>query len=112
MTPDTRVQGARELPWRVIRHDQPYLVTAGLQRRRLQLGVLHHGAPERPGERHHNADLHDAEPTRGSTGRRRGGESTAPRYDRGEAQGGYGAESTSYRAAERKDVCASRESTT
>ena len=55
---DARVQCSGELTRRVVRHQQPHVVPALLERRRLQLGVLDDGSPERPGERHHDPDLH------------------------------------------------------
>ena len=55
---DPRVQGARELTGWVVAHHQPHLVPARLERLRLQLGMLDDRAPERPRERHHDADLH------------------------------------------------------
>ena len=55
---DPRVEGTRELPGWVVAHHQAYLVPARLQRFGLELGVLDDGAPERPRERHHDADLH------------------------------------------------------
>ena len=58
VAPDPRVQRTRELARRVIAHHQPHLVPARLQRLRLQLGMLDNRAPERPRERHHDADLH------------------------------------------------------
>ncbi len=58
VAPDARVQGARELPRRVVAHHQPHLVPTRLERGRLELGVLDHRAPERPRERHDDADLH------------------------------------------------------
>ena len=58
VAPDPRVQRTRELARRVVAHHQPHLVPARLQRLRLQLGMLDNRAPERPRERHHDADLH------------------------------------------------------
>ncbi len=55
---DPRVERTRELPGWVIAHHQAYLVSARLQRFGLELGMLDDGAPERPRERHHDADLH------------------------------------------------------
>jgi hypothetical protein len=55
---DPRVEGARELTRRVVPHHQPYLVPTRFERFGLELGVLDDGAPERPRERHHDADLH------------------------------------------------------
>jgi hypothetical protein len=55
---DAGMQGARELAGRVVAHDQSYVVAPLSQRRRLQLGVLDDGTPERPRERHDDADLH------------------------------------------------------
>ena len=58
VAPDPRVQRTRELARRVVAHHQPHLVPARLERLRLQLGMLDDRAPERPRERHHDADLH------------------------------------------------------
>ena len=55
---DPGVQGARELTGWVVAHHQPHLVPARLERLGLQLGMLDDRAPERPRERHHDADLH------------------------------------------------------
>ena len=61
---DAGMERTRELAGRVVRHDEAHLVPARLQRRSLQLGVLDHRPPERPGERHDDADLHAREPIR------------------------------------------------
>ena len=58
MPADPRMQDARELPRRVVRHDQPHLVPTRLERGGLELRVLDDRSPERPRERHHDADLH------------------------------------------------------
>ncbi len=58
VTADTGMEDTRELTRRVITHHQPYLVPTRLERFGLELGVLDDGAPERPRERHHDADLH------------------------------------------------------
>ena len=58
MTPDARVQDPRELARRVVAHHQAYVVTELLERRRLQLRMLHDRTPERPRERDDDPDLH------------------------------------------------------
>ena len=60
--PDPRMEDARELARRVVAHHQPDLVPARLERRGLELGVLDDRPPERPRERHDDADLHAAKP--------------------------------------------------
>ena len=59
---DPRVQDARELPRRVVPHDQAHVVAELLERCRLQLRVLDDGAPERPRERDDDPDLHARQP--------------------------------------------------
>ena len=49
---------ARELPGRVVAHDQAHVVAELLERRGLQLRVLDDRAPERPRERDDDPDLH------------------------------------------------------
>src|SRR4029078_12844118 len=51
-------EGARELTRRGVPPHTPYLVPTRFERFGLELGVLDDGAPERPRERHHDADLH------------------------------------------------------
>src|SRR5687768_15837195 len=58
MPPDARVERARELPRRIVAHQEADLVPARLQSGGLELGVLYNRAPERPRERHNDADLH------------------------------------------------------
>ena len=58
VSPDPGVERSRELPGRVVPHDQPHVVAPRLEGGGLELGVLDHRAPERPRERHDDADLH------------------------------------------------------
>ena len=58
VTAVARVQRARERAWRVVPDHDPDVVAARAERLRLELGVLEHGAPERPRERHDDAHLH------------------------------------------------------
>ena len=60
MTAESRVQDAREAPGRVVPHQQAHVVPAPSERFGLELGVLDHGAPERPGVRNDDSDLHAA----------------------------------------------------
>ena len=55
---DPRMQGARELAGRIVPHDQAHVVPPLAERSRLELRVLDDGAPERPRERHDDANLH------------------------------------------------------
>ena len=55
---DPGVQDTRELPGWVVAHHQAHLVPARLERLGLEFGMLDDRAPERPRERHHDADLH------------------------------------------------------
>ena len=58
MSSDPWMEDARELTRRVVPHDEPHLVTTRLERLSLELAVLDDCAPERPRERHYDADLH------------------------------------------------------
>ena len=62
VAPDTRVERARELPGRIVAHHEPHVVAARLERRCLELCVLDDRPPERPRERHDDADLHVGKP--------------------------------------------------
>ena len=53
---------AGELSRRVVPHYQAHVVAELLERCRLQLRVLHDGAPERPRERDDDPDLHARQP--------------------------------------------------
>ena len=55
-----RVEHPRQVPGRVVAHDDLHVVAAAPQRCALVLGVLDHPSPVRPGERHDDADLHAA----------------------------------------------------
>ena len=55
-----RVEDPRELAGRIVAHDRLHLAAELAQRGRLELGVLHDGAPERPGVRNDDPDLHGA----------------------------------------------------
>ena len=60
--PMPRVQGARELARRVVADHVRASTPRRAERLGLELGVLDHGAPEGPRERHDDAHLHGAEP--------------------------------------------------
>ena len=62
MTTHPWMEDARELARRVVAHHQPDLVPARLEGPCLELGVLDDRPPERPRERHDDADLHLANP--------------------------------------------------
>ena len=66
--PEPRMQDAREAPRRVIAHDRSGLDPELAERLCLQLGVLDHGSPERPGVRDDDPDLHGPEDTAGYAG--------------------------------------------
>ena len=55
---DPRMQCTRELAGRIVPHDQAHVVPPLAERSRLELRVLDDGAPERPRERHDDANLH------------------------------------------------------
>ena len=59
MTTDPRVEHARELARRIVAHDQADLVAKLLECCRLRFRVLDDRAPERPGERDDDPDLHE-----------------------------------------------------
>ena len=58
VTADARVERTGELAGRIVAHHQPDVVPTGLERGGLKLRVLDDRPPERPRERHDDADLH------------------------------------------------------
>ena len=68
--PDPGVERSGELTGRVVPHQQPHIVAPRLERGGLELGVLDHRTPERPRERHDDADLHAGSLTSGGCAHR------------------------------------------